>query len=165
MSVHTNHDHKTTSWATPQPETHISQILTTQSKVLWQSQIGPQSRYLSQFVETECSLTCSQQPATLLCLMPDNSFLNTRPIYFLNPLKSNDSYMCRTAPLTFRRCVLYIYSIHISTAYFKHAANSPFLTLQNAVYFIILHCLVPVLLALYIQGVLKFKCKIQTPKG
>ena len=81
------------------------------------------------------------------------------------PLKPNDAYICRTAPLTSRRCILYIYSTHVSTAYFKHATNSPFFPLQNAVYFIILHCLVPVLFAFYIQGVRKFKCKIQAPKG
>ena len=69
------------------------------------------------------------------------------------------------APLTSRRCILYIYSTNIRTEYFKHAAHSPFFPLQNVVYFIILHCLVPVLFAFYIQGVLKFKCKIHAPKG
>ena len=34
--------------------------------------------------------------------------------------------VCRTAPLTSRCCILYIYSTNIRTEYFKHAAHSPF---------------------------------------
>ena len=119
-----------------------------------------------------------------------------------NPLTPNDPYRGRTASLTSKRCVLYIYSTNIGTEYFKHGLYSPvffssskrslfhnsnvfgsciiyilyiystnigteyfkhgiyspfFSPLQNAVCFIILTFLVPVLFSFYIQGVLKLK--------
>jgi len=74
-----------------------------------------------------------------------------------NPLTPNDPFRGRTAPLTSKRCVLYIYSTNIGTEYFKHGIYSPFFPLQNAVCFIILTYLVPVLFTFYIQGVRKLK--------
>ena len=65
--------------------------------------------------------------------------------------------MSRTAPLTSKRCSLYIYSTNVGTEYFKHALYSPFFSLQNAVCFIMLTCLVPVLFTFCIQNVLKLK--------
>jgi len=75
----------------------------------------------------------------------------------INPLTPNDAYSGRTAPLTSERCILYIYSTNIDTEYFKHGIYSPFFPLQNAVCFIILTYVVPVLFAFYIQIVLKLK--------
>ena len=75
----------------------------------------------------------------------------------INRLTPNDPYMGRTAPLTSKRCILYIYSTNIGTEYFKHALYSPVFSPQNAVYFIMLTSLVHVLFTLYIQDVLKLK--------
>ena len=61
-----------------------------------------------------------------------------------NPLTPNDHYSGRTAPLTSKRCILYIYSTNLGTEYFKHAVYSPFYSLKNTVCFIILTYLVPV---------------------
>ena len=69
----------------------------------------------------------------------------------------NNPYMGRTAPLTSKRCILYIYSANTGTEYFKRGIYSPFFPLQNAVCFIILTYLFPVLFTFYIQGVLKLK--------
>jgi len=41
-------------------------------------------------------------------------------------LTPNDTYMGRTALLTSKRCILYIYSTNIGTEYSKHALYSPF---------------------------------------
>ena len=75
----------------------------------------------------------------------------------INPLTPNDFYSGCTAPLKSKRCILYIYSTNIGTEYFKHGIYSPFFSLQNAVCFIILMYLVPVLFTFYIQCVLKLK--------
>ena len=73
----------------------------------------------------------------------------------LNLLTPNDPYIGRTAPLTSTRFILYIYSTNIGTEYFKHALCCQFFSLQYAVCFIMVTCLVPVLFTFYIQGVLK----------
>ena len=39
----------------------------------------------------------------------------------INRLTPNDPYMGRTAPLTSKLCILYIYSTNIGTEYFKYA--------------------------------------------
>jgi hypothetical protein len=64
-------------------------------------------------------------------------------------LPPNDIYICRTAPLTSRRCILNIYSTNIRTEYFKHTALSLFFLkcrlLHNATLFgsCIIHILNP----------------------
>jgi hypothetical protein len=70
----------------------------------------------------------------------------------INPLTPNDNYSGLTAPLTSKRCILYIYSTNICTEYFKHGIYSSFLFLQNAVCFIILTYFVPVIFTFYIES-------------
>ena len=73
-------------------------------------------------------------------------------------------YICRTAPLTSRCCILYIYSTNKRTEYFKHAAHSPFFSsskcrlFHNATFFG--SCIIHILNT----GVLKFKRKFQCLK-
>jgi len=69
----------------------------------------------------------------------------------------NDDYSGHTATLTSKRCILYIYSTNTGTEYFKHVVYSLFFPLQNAVCFINLTFLVPVLFTFHIQDVLKLK--------
>ena len=83
-----------------------------------------------------------------------------------NSLVPNDVYTRRTAQLTSRRCILNIYSTNILTEYFKHAAHSPFFSLQDAVYFILLSyfgsCNIHILNT---GGCVKILKKIPAPKG
>ena len=88
----------------------------------------------------------------IMCNMDNKTYCQR-----LNRLTPKDPYVGRTAPLTSKRCILYIYSTNKGTEHFKHALYSPFFSLQNAVCFIMLTCLVPVLFTFYIQDVLKLK--------
>jgi len=48
-------------------------------------------------------------------------------IDIINPLKPNDPYRGRTAPLNFKRCFLYIYSTNTGTEYFNSLTpNDPY---------------------------------------
>ena len=76
----------------------------------------------------------------------------------------NDDYGCRTAPLTSKRFISYFLSTNIGTEYFRHGIYSPFFPLKNAVCFINLMYLVPLLFTFNIQGVLKLKKIIPVPK-
>jgi len=55
-------------------------------------------------------------------------FLGGESSAVFNPLTRNDPYSGRTAPLTSKRCILYIYSTNTGTEYFKHGIYSPFFT-------------------------------------
>jgi len=112
------------------------------------------------------------EPSTVLLQVSE---LSVTPVSFrwgtpdvfsiINPLTPKDPYSGRTAPLTSKRCILCIYSTNTGIEYFKHGIYYPFFSLQNAVCFIILTYLVPVLFTLYIQSVLKFKKIILASKG
>jgi hypothetical protein len=84
-------------------------------------------------------------------------FLCAQHVSDINPLTPNGHYSGRTAPLTSKHCILYIYSTNIGIEYFKRGIYASFFSLQNAVCFIILTYLVPVIFTFYIQGVLKLK--------
>ena len=80
-----------------------------------------------------------------------NKFGNEPALPTINLLTPNDDYSGCTALLTSKCCILYIYSTNTGTEYFKHGIYSPFFPLQNAVCFINLTYLVPVLFKFYIQ--------------
>jgi len=46
--------------------------------------------------------------------------------FVINILTPNDHYSGRTAQLTSKRFILYIFSTNIGTEYFKHGIYSPF---------------------------------------
>jgi len=74
-----------------------------------------------------------------------------------NPLTPNDHYSGRTALLTFKRCILYIYSTNIGTEYFKHGIYSSFFSLKNAVFFHNSNVFGSCIIHISYTGVLKLK--------
>ena len=65
------------------------------------------------------------------CSLPPCSYIRLQRgvpphVVFPYPMTPNDPYMGRTAPLTSKRCFLYIYSTNKGIEYFKHALYSPF---------------------------------------
>ena len=95
--------------------------------------------------------SCASSQLTQGKLLSSISFISDIPLscinyrIVINPSAPNDVYIRRTAQLTSRRCILNIYSTNILTEYFKHAAHSPFFSLQDVFYFIMLYFLVPVI--------------------
>jgi len=75
----------------------------------------------------------------------------------INLLTPNDDYSGRTAPLTSKCCVLYIYTTNIGTEYFKHDIYSPVFALQNAVLFHKSNLFGSCIIHILYTGVLKLK--------
>ena len=77
----------------------------------------------------------------------------------------NDPYIGHTAPLTPKRCILYIYSTNTGTEYFKHALYSPFFPSKCSLFHnanLFGSCIIHILHT----GCAKIKKKIiQAPKG
>jgi len=84
----------------------------------------------------------------------------------INPLTPKDHYSVRTAPLTSKRCILYIYSTNTGTEYFKHGIDCPpfFFSSSKCSLFhnsnIFGSCFIHILYT----GVLKLKKKIRSQK-
>ena len=85
-------------------------------------------------------------------LISSSSIRSSRRTHFVsvNPLTPNETCRGRTAPLTSKRCILYIYSTNVGTEYSKHGTYTPAFFFQNEICFIILTYLVPVLFTFYI---------------
>jgi hypothetical protein len=83
---------------------------------------------------SDCLEICEPQPPGTLwpvqacneILLPFTKTCAVFSVLSLNPLKPNDTYIGLTAPLTSKRCILYIYSTNINTEHFKHGTNSTF---------------------------------------
>ena len=76
----------------------------------------------------QCWTGAMKQCSSLLEVV---EFFNKFPVIyrtraFVNPLTPKDPYSGRTAPLTSKRCILYIYSTNIGTKSFKHGIYCPF---------------------------------------
>jgi len=89
----------------------------------WKYVVGMARKLYSESISS-CALCVQLHVMTNLLI----EWLNRMPyrvsfaIDSINHLRPNGHYMGRTAQLTSRCCILYIYSTNIGTEYFKHAA-------------------------------------------
>ena len=129
--------------------------------------VGQLLKKVSPYYARRRFVPCLQEPAPSPCCESNESIHTPSYVFqgYFNPLTPNDPYRGRTAQLTSKRCILYIYSTNIGTEYFKRSTYCPFFSLRNSVCCIILTYLVPVLFTFYIQGVVKLKKIIPAPKG
>ena len=56
-------------------------------------------------------------------------------MHWFSPLTPNDPYRGRTAPLTSKRCILYIHSTNTVTEYFKRGVYSQFFSSSKCSFF------------------------------
>jgi hypothetical protein len=83
----------------------------------------------------------------------------------INRLTANDPYTGRTAPLTSKRCISYIYSTNVSTEYFKHALYSPFSFSSKCSLFHNANLFGSCIIHILYTGCAKIKKIIPAPKG
>jgi len=93
--------------------------------------------------------------------MPANGSWGFNSVYkgFINPLTPNDAYSGRTAPLTSKFCILYIYSTNIGTECFKHCIHSPFFFSSKCSLFHNSNVFGSCIIHILFTGVLKLKKK------
>jgi len=77
----------------------------------------------------------------------------------------NDHYSGRTAPLTSKRCILYIYSTNIGTEYLKHGIYSPCFFSSKCSLFHNSNVFGSCVIHILYKKVLKLKKIIPAPRG
>ena len=76
----------------------------------------------------------------------------------------NDDYSGRTAPLTSKCCILYIYSTNTGTEYFKHGIYSPFFSSSKCSLFHKSNVFVSCIIHILYTGCAKIKKKFRHQK-
>ena len=82
-----------------------------------------------------------------------------------NLLTPNDDHSGRNAPLTSKRCILYIYSTNTGTEYFKHGIYSPFFSSSKCSLFHKSNLFGSCIFHILYTGCAKIKKIIPGPKG
>jgi len=84
---------------------------------------------------------------------------------YVNLLTPNDNYSGRTAPLTSKCCILYIYSTNIGNEYFKHGIYNPFFSSSKCSLFHKSNVFGSCVIHILYTGCAKIKKIIPAPKG